>query len=158
MWINVQECISGSRYEWYQKYQVQNDSNVNQFYFSFGQHASETSDVNKDIPLHWNSTLLNGGHYLPYIEKNNNSLGIVVPVHTWKNHGYRFPQEILGFYCGFESFMAGAILDYWSQGNIFKIKKYITKNTIKNYLNFVGSDSSVAGCWKTSGSSLINIY
>ena len=41
---------------------------------------------------------------------------------TMEKSWLQVPSEILGFYCGFESFMAWAILEYWSQGNIFKIK------------------------------------
>ena len=41
-----------------------------------------------------NLHLFKGGLHLPYIKKNINSLGIVIPVQQGKNHGYRFPQEI----------------------------------------------------------------
>jgi hypothetical protein len=41
--------------------------------------------------------------------KSVDSLGVVVPVQQGRDHGCRFPQEVLAFRCGFESFMAGAI-------------------------------------------------
>ena len=87
-------------------------------------------------------------------EKNVVSLGIVAIVHPWKNNGNRFPQEILAFYCGLERFIAGAILvtrQYFQNQST-----YITKTPL-NSQNFIGNDSSMAGCWKTCRNLLISI-